>query len=264
MSPRFKLLFCLILACLLVLAVADDRPKENWTVPQNKGGDIHLDNNGLTRVIQYRDASTGKVFPLEYPWAKEHDARPGRRNHQYWGGYGIDHAYCTHINPGRFPPQADPETYFGKACVDKLHKPLHKHLSTFQEDEYNDMGCWLHDANVTRAHGSEYKWYMWRNMWSDAEDCRAGCETCFDAMHEYGAEAARCGRQYRNSACWVGLIPHWENRSWNEDPFQGRYIYYGDNEAMVKHHWEYPDGKFFRIPGNGGDEGQWRRVNGYL
>ena len=48
--------------------------------------------------------------------------------------------------------------------------------------------------------------YILRHNWRDAEHCRAGCETCFDAMAEFGVEQAICRRHSGQAACGAGLV----------------------------------------------------------
>ena len=55
--------------------------------------------------------------------------------------------------------------------------------------------------NLGQAHA-----YLLGHRWEDAEHCRAGCETCFDAMAEFGAEQAICRRHSGDAACAAGLV----------------------------------------------------------
>ena len=151
------------------------------------------------------DGCANKVELLEYPWNEFHDKRPNRNNH-----LNHEHEFtvtnCVHYRPGFHQPRSDPNDIIGADCTEALHAgPGHnKWLDRKDHDDYVVFQCGpgIDNSNNSRDK-AEYELRLKRHNWWSAEHCRAGCETCFDAMHEYGAEQAICLRDMWTANCEI-------------------------------------------------------------
>ena len=121
---------------------------------------------------------------LEYPWRPSHDEQASREKHLSWQ-FQQDHAYCVHVDPAFREPGTSFAQFLGSECSDKLHKWQPK------DSEYRQQ-CFNAGETADQEVDTGYAIYTRRELWANTEHCRAGCETCFDAMEEYGAREAYC------------------------------------------------------------------------
>ena len=184
------------------------------------------------------NASQVWAYPLQYPWRPLHETRPGRKNHQLWNK-DMEHAYCVHVNPAYRQPTTPFVNFLGSNCSDILRAqlpfdPIPEDLKLRQRLRYE---CRVDnpDANSSRLTDYEYNLHMENYRWDEGEHCRAGCETCFDAMEEYGAEGAWCARSVKRATCQMALIKKTETHRWNtQEPWADRFVYYGDDVENSK------------------------------
>ena len=122
-----------------------------------------------------------------------------------------------------------PSSYLPRNCTDFLHTSLGTHRSpnilntvdcgvlsggaTTMEEQPMYANEFPIDGNQfiipgpaeTRTFGRATA-YVLGEQWNNLEHCRAGCETCFDAMAEFGAEQAVCRRKKGRATCAAGLV----------------------------------------------------------
>ena len=121
-----------------------------------------------------------------------------------------------------------PSSYLPRNCTDLLHTSLGTHhtfaLNTVDcgtlsggaspleaqpmyanEFPGDGDGFYIPQPVTTRTFGKATAYVLGEN-WKYLEHCRAGCETCFDAMAEFGAEQAVCRRKKGQSTCAAGLV----------------------------------------------------------
>ena len=151
-----------------------------------------------------------------YPWRKWHDRfRPLR---QKWDHDNADIAICLHVRPGsRKPGLLTNDESLGQSCTSLIRDGPDPHNWALYCDAsfYNGTRVEpdLRDPDVQRDIGrrpysdKDLVGYMATNdRWKEAEHCRAGCETCFDAMIEFGAEQAVCRRRVSDADCLMGIV----------------------------------------------------------
>ena len=176
---------------------------------------------------------------LEYPWNRAHDKRVNRIDHLHWR-WDDTISLCVHIKPGFYPPRTDPNLIRGEECTTALHGDpgfgkwwRFSHGSGHQE--YHCLDARIDITELTTHPG--YEVYMATEGWANPEHCRAGCETCFDAMHEYGAEEAFCSRMMPRSVhCALGYRRRNNSRAltWWSKTYPERYIYYGMERGRLR------------------------------
>ena len=73
-----------------------------------------------------------------------------------------------------------------------------------------DKQEYLNAKRPKGGHQSLTAYIVHSRAWDRTEHCRAGCETCFDAMAEFGAEQAVCRRRvhgfHEKPWCGVGVV----------------------------------------------------------
>ena len=218
---------------LLIAAVPFDRPTKSGA----RGNKQDARPSPIeARSPEEPEPAASNVSMPHYPWAIEHDKN--RPNHQDWG-QDPGFAYCLHVKPGSHKPKSPvitgiegQTTYLAENCTRLLHVGLDdKNPST----GFNKLPCGELPpaARVKNVPGTEQAWkedgslqeqtengsvatftpavqltaYLALNLWDEPEHCRAGCETCFDAMAEYGAEQAVCRRARKTGAqCGMGVV----------------------------------------------------------
>ncbi|KAI4145109.1 MAG: hypothetical protein LQ340_006414 [Diploschistes diacapsis] len=140
-----------------------------------------------------------------YPYMMWHDDR--RPNHQYWG-LKVDKAICIHKYPGlRNPSTLYNNTYLGADCTRLVKQEIKTESAARTCAGAKDLSHKLADGtvlNMEESHG-ELVGYFAEKDWHTHEHCRAGCETCFDAMAEFGAEQAICRRMKKWAHCGMGF-----------------------------------------------------------
>ena len=167
-----------------------------------------------------------------YPWRSWHDK--GRVDRLSWNSgirpfVGIQQAVCVHIRPGfRNPSSLKEENKFlGPKCgpLQKRGKaerndvpegrtaPANVMCGRIQDNYVGDMGNGV-IGNITHIIPDLMGYLAVHGEW-DPEECRAECETCFDAMAEFGAEQAFCRRKKtlidgEHAACGMGFV-RWPN-----------------------------------------------------
>lgn len=62
------------------------------------------------------------------------------------------------------------------------------------------------NASATMYYANTHAYIMFTPDWRNPDHCRAGCETCLDAMAEFGAEGAVCRRKKNEQYCGVGVV----------------------------------------------------------
>ncbi|KAI4155077.1 MAG: hypothetical protein LQ340_001234 [Diploschistes diacapsis] len=227
-----RLSVCLFIICFLCSSVAG--------ASVQRRDNIGVSTEGNRQFLVWTNATSGKKVVMDYPWVAEHDSRMTRKNHMYWG-YKMDHAYCVHFNPAFRPPGTHPRVYLGEHCTAGLHYNLEGKDVT----HHFLMPC--HKAGEDRAMPAEYLYTLVLEKWEDAEHCRAGCETCFDAMHEYGAASAFCNRYKFHAHCYMSVRHKSFKGLWDDKLRPGRFIYYGNNRGMQQKHLYWPADLEFSI-----------------
>ena len=148
--------------------------------------------------IEAADPKSGKRVLLEYPFNEDHDRRPGRADHSDWRGKerlgDFGQKFCVHWSPGHFPPATDQSTVFGSYCAGFMHESEYKNIDSKKNFPVN---CTTKGGEGEEPVLTDYVFSVdtSANWYRGIDECRSHCETCFDAMYEYGAEGAMCGRE---------------------------------------------------------------------
>ncbi|KAI4153546.1 MAG: hypothetical protein LQ340_002262 [Diploschistes diacapsis] len=181
-----------------------------------------------------------------YPWQPHHDKAQGRVNHLSWQYFGAN-AWCIHAKPfsrapANYPLRTNSTRFLPENCTKFLHEAWDANKPRVMRcGDAFDPAPWPFTPeypegrfanNLTVAPGdalidptaqvppypqgqpkkiANYTIYLSGNFWNNLEHCRAGCETCFDAMEETGAEQAICRRSVerfplRFGRCGMGVI----------------------------------------------------------
>ncbi|KAI4141936.1 MAG: hypothetical protein LQ340_007496, partial [Diploschistes diacapsis] len=201
----------------LTIPVHDALIPKIWPNPNLIPGNYSLNRTDLIPGFTY--------IPLEYPWRSSHDSRPGRKNHQYWLTTAA-HAYCVHLNPAHREPATPFPSFIGSRCTRSLRSDFGLSALVHTDCHVNEIDSGVDPSDATEG----YRLHMMLYRWDKPEHCRAGCETCFDAMEEYGAEGAWCARSWNLATCQMALLKRDEYRAWwTPYDVKGRFIYYGDD-----------------------------------
>ena len=121
--------------------------------------------------------------------------------------------FCIHVRPGfRLPSSLNSTDFLGEKCTHLVKKgPSEGFKSTYYIScgDITENGA---DIDPMTGRGfekttiSNLVGYYSDHYWNNAEHCRAGCETCFDSMAEFGAEMAICQRNEAQSMCGMGFV----------------------------------------------------------
>ena len=235
-SSSLTLLFLIFTGFILPLVVAENGNNWEMEAPINMTGTLTLPGSNTTKKVA-----------LEYPWQPAHENRRSRKNffnrahHADWKQ--ADRAYCFHVKPGYFELPYNPAKHIGMKC----HLWMHNLTPYNDQDEHilqnlekmnahslaidQSMGC-VPDEPIPGLWSEDeapYWFRLWTSVgWDKVDHCRAGCESCFDAMQEYGAEEAHCVRWKGPQRCEMSVTRRDNGRHWNQKDYPNRIVYYGD------------------------------------
>ena len=231
-------------------------PLEPWSHPPPYNGTPHylLSPSGPVRTFppEWNNTATGESIVFDYPWTREHDSRPNRENHldwRFWAGEWSHYAGCWHWLPGAYAPMTKQKEYLGEWCDSLLHNDLTKEpWAKMNWKEPIECPAYPNGSTIEgRRPEYTFRLHTWRG-WKSYEHCRAGCETCFDAMYEYGVESALCIRrispaqfEWSMPTCHLEVMKvdsdmnrHGKIKSKAESGQPGAYMYYEDDTNGVK------------------------------